>query len=78
MSVPIPDRRLRPGLLRSAATPVPPVPRLQALATEVAPHGVRANPLTPGNVATPGADAVRAGWITGSNFIVEGGLNPSV
>jgi NAD(P)-dependent dehydrogenase (short-subunit alcohol dehydrogenase family) len=50
----------------------------KTLATEVAPHGVRANPLTPGNVATPGADAVRAGWITGSNFIVEGGLNPSV
>ena len=84
----------------------------------IAPHGVRVNTVTPGNVTTLGADVVRAdftkafgitaeavtaaiplrrmgiprdiaeivgflisdraGWITGSNFIVDGAQNPSV
>jgi NAD(P)-dependent dehydrogenase (short-subunit alcohol dehydrogenase family) len=32
----------------------------KTLATEMAPHGVRMNTVTPGNVVTPGADVVRA------------------
>src|ERR1700737_145555 len=34
------------------------------LATEVAPHGVRVNTVTPGNVVTPGADVGRAAFPT--------------
>src|SRR5258707_3832718 len=32
----------------------------KTLAIEVAPHAVRVNTVTPGNVVTPGADVVRA------------------
>jgi NAD(P)-dependent dehydrogenase (short-subunit alcohol dehydrogenase family) len=89
----------------------------RTLATEVPLHGVRVNAVTPGNIATLGADVVRAdftkafgttrrpfaaiplrrmgvpqdlaeivgflisdraAWITGTNFIVDGGQNPAV
>jgi len=116
--------------ISSAAALTPPAPVLhysaakaalisygKGLATEMAPRGVRVNTVTPGNVVTPGADAVRgeftkaygvtaemvssaiplrrmgvpediaeivgflvsdrAAWITGSNFIVDGGEYPS-
>lgn len=33
----------------------------RALALDLAPHGVRANVVTPGPVATPGGDATRTG-----------------
>lgn len=36
----------------------------KGLATELAPHGVRVNTITPGHVATPGADQVREGLAT--------------
>jgi NAD(P)-dependent dehydrogenase (short-subunit alcohol dehydrogenase family) len=43
----------------------------KTLATEMAPHGVRVNTVTPGNVATPRADAVRADFTKAFGITLE-------
>ena len=43
----------------------------KTLATEMASHGVRVNTVTPGNVATPGADAVRADFTKAFGITTE-------
>jgi NAD(P)-dependent dehydrogenase (short-subunit alcohol dehydrogenase family) len=107
-----------PPLLHYAAAKAALITYSKGLAAELAPRGVRVNTVTPGNVQSPGADAIRssiasdmgihpdaltadiplgrsgvpadiaeivgflvsdrAAWITGSNFIVDGGQTPSV
>jgi NAD(P)-dependent dehydrogenase (short-subunit alcohol dehydrogenase family) len=73
--------------ISSAATFAPPGPMLhysaakaalenynRGLALEVAPYGVRANIVTPGNVATPGADLVRQQAAAGgAQLVTESG-----
>jgi NAD(P)-dependent dehydrogenase (short-subunit alcohol dehydrogenase family) len=105
-----------PPLLHYASAKAALIAYGKGMATELAPKGIRVNTVTPGNVESPGADAIRgefaaaygidpaamvaaiplgragvpndvaemvfflstarSAWITGANFIVDGGQHP--